>query len=213
VARILGLGEVMKLAVNNPEEEKMLLDKLLLTTVELDRVVRDLNKILDVRKNNSSVITEINLREEMQLIKINLQKEIDETNTTINEEFSAVEVIHSVKPYIDSILMNLISNAIKYRHPQRKPVITITSEQLGNYISLSVRDNGLGIDLAKYEDKLFKLYSRFHSHVEGKGMGLYLVKTQVASLGGRIEVSSEVYNGITFRIILPAKMESLVASS
>jgi ligand-binding sensor domain-containing protein/signal transduction histidine kinase len=210
VARILGLGQVLKLP-QRPEEEKMILEKLLLTTQELDRVVKDLNLILDIRKNNSSVITEINLVREMEFVKINLQKEIDETETTILEDFSPVEVIFSVKPYIDSILLNLVSNAIKYRHPGRAPIIQISTQREGEFVCLTVRDNGLGIDLSKYEDKLFKLYSRFHSHVEGKGMGLYLVKTQVAALGGRIEVSGEVYNGITFKIYLQAKMDMVLS--
>ena len=74
--------------------------------------------------------------------------------------------------------MNLVSNAIKYRHPERKPLIHVTVEKVDPFICLCVRDNGLGINLSKYEDKLFKLYNRFHSHVEGKGLGLYLVKTQ-----------------------------------
>jgi signal transduction histidine kinase len=147
----------------------------------------------------------------MELVYTTLQKEIDETNADIMADFSAIEMIHSVKPYIDSILMNLVSNAIKYRHPKRKPIITISTEQYKNYVCLSVQDNGLGIDLMKHKDKLFRLYSRFHSHVEGKGMGLYLVKTQVEALGGKVEVTSEVNHGITFKIFLQMKMENVVA--
>jgi signal transduction histidine kinase len=79
-------------------------------------------------------------------------------------------------------------------------VIQIKSEVIENYICLTVHDNGMGLNLALYKEKLFTLYSRFHNHVEGKGMGLYLVKTQVASLGGRIEVESEIDHGMTFKI-------------
>jgi ligand-binding sensor domain-containing protein/signal transduction histidine kinase len=207
VARILGLGAVLKLPATTADDEKIILDKLIYTTQELDRVVRDLSLILDIRKNNSSVISPVNLVEEMQLVKANLQKEIEETDTEIREDFTSIEVINTVKPYIDSILMNLISNAIKYRHPDRKPVIEVRSSKFNESISLLVSDNGLGIDLTKHSDKLFKLYSRFHSHVEGKGMGLYLVKTQIDALGGTLEVSGEVNQGITFKIILPAKVE------
>ena len=71
-----------------------------------------------------------------------------------------------------------------------------------NFICLIVKDNGLGIDLKLYGEKIFKLYSRFHDHVEGKGFGLYLVKTQVSAMGGKLEVTSEVNEGTTFYIYL-----------
>jgi signal transduction histidine kinase len=138
----------------------------------------------------------------LRLIKMNLEKEILETEASINENFSRAPLIHTIKPYLDSILINLVSNAIKYRHPGRRPVIQIKSEKVENYICLSVRDNGLGLNLDLNKEKLFSLYSRFHHHVEGKGMGLYLVKTQVVSLGGRIEVESEIDRGTTFKIFL-----------
>lgn len=209
VARILGLGEVLKIC-KTQEEQNIILDKLMLTTKELDGVVKDLNKILEIRKNNTSVITEIDLHKEMELVRTNLQREIEETGAEIIEDFSSVDVIFSVKPYIDSILMNLISNSIKYRYPGRRPLITISSERQDEFVCLNISDNGLGINLEKYEAKMFKLYNRFHSHVEGKGLGLYLVNTQVAALGGRIEVSSTVNKGMNFRIFLLAKMENLV---
>ena len=205
VARILGLSQIMKLPNTTPDDEKIILDKLFFTTHELDRVVRDLSTILDIRKNNSSVISSINLKEEIQLVKGNLQKEIEDTGAEIVEDFSSLPEFQSVKPYIDSILMNLISNGIKYRIPDQKPIIHISSSIDHENIYLTVRDNGLGIDLTKHGDKLFKLYSRFHSHVEGKGMGLYLVKTQVDALGGTLDVASVVNKGISFTINLPLK--------
>jgi len=200
VARILGLGNILGYARKNPEEEGMILSKLIYTTQELDTVVRDLNTILELRKNNTSLITEVSFEEELRLIKVNLEKEILETDTEIWNDFSRVNSIRTIKPYLDSILVNLISNAIKYRYPGRYPVIQIKSEVIENYICLTVRDNGLGINLSLYKEKLFTLYSRFHNHVEGKGMGLYLVKTQVVALGGKIEVESEIDSGTTFKI-------------
>jgi len=200
VARILGLGNVLELVKNEPEEENKIVSKLIFATRELDTVVRDLNTILVLRKDNISIITDVTFEEELRLIKMNLEKEILETEASINEDFSRAPLIHIIKPYLDSILVNLISNAIKYRHPDRCPVIQIKSEIIANYICLTVRDNGLGINLGLYKEKLFTLYSRFHNHVEGKGMGLYLVKTQVVSLGGRIEVESEIDKGTIFKI-------------
>lgn len=202
VARILGLGNLLELIKREPAEEHKIVSKLVFSTRELDTVVRDLNTILSLRKDNISVITDVTLEEELRLIKTNLEKEILETKTLIKEDFSRAPVIHTIKPYLDSILINLVSNAIKYRHPDRRPVIQIKSDVIENYICLTVHDNGLGINLKQYKAKLFTLYSRFHNHVEGKGMGLYLVKTQVVSLGGRIDVESEIDQGTTFRIFL-----------
>jgi signal transduction histidine kinase len=205
VARILGLGQIFEFANDDRDQERMILDKMVVTTKELDRVVRDLNTILEIRKDNTSVITEIDLAEELRLVKINLEREIEETRTQILVDFSAGNMVYTIKPYLDSILINLISNAIKYRHKSRRPVIEVRSFVTPEYFCLIVKDNGMGIDLKLYKDKLFTLYSRFHDHVEGKGMGLYLVKTQVSALGGRIDVESEVNEGVTFRIYLKRK--------
>ncbi|HEY8933775.1 MAG TPA: two-component regulator propeller domain-containing protein [Cyclobacteriaceae bacterium] len=202
VARILGLGQVLDLPRTNPDEEKMIVNKLVRTTEELDNVVRDLNTILEIRKNNTHVLGRIDLTEELNIIKANLQHEIAETQTKISADFSAVNVIYTAKPYLDSILINLIHNAIKYRDTNRRPTIQLKTELHEEHICLSINDNGLGIDLELHQRNIFNLYKRFHSHVEGKGIGLYLVKTQVAALGGKIEVESKVNVGTTFKVYL-----------
>jgi ligand-binding sensor domain-containing protein/signal transduction histidine kinase len=202
VARILGLGQILELAKDNPQEEKLIVDKLIFTTEELDRVVKDINTVLVIRKNTVLTISEINLTEELQLIEDNLKNEIADTQAEIRADFTQVNMIHSVKPYLDSILLNLISNAIKYRQPGKNPCIQIRTETQNGYVCLSIKDNGLGIDLQHHQKQLFNLYKRFHAHVEGKGMGLYLVKTQVMALGGKIEVESQVNVGTTFKVFL-----------
>jgi signal transduction histidine kinase len=209
VARILGLGNLLELIKSEPSEEYKIVKQLVFSTRELDTVIKDLNTILALRKDNISILTDVNLVEELRLVKMNLEKEIFETEALINEDFSRAPVIRTIKPYLDSILINLISNAIKYRHGARCPVIQIKSEIVENYICLTVDDNGLGINLELFQEKLFTLYSRFHNHVDGKGMGLYLVKTQVASLGGRIEVESEIDRGTTFKIFFRDSAQSL----
>jgi len=97
---------------------------------------------------------------------------------------------------VESIFYNLISNALQYRSPERTPLIEITSSQDDRYFMLTVKDNGLGIDLKRHGENVFKIYKRFHPHIEGKGLGLYLVKMQAELLNGRIEVASQV-NGFT----------------
>lgn len=201
IARILGLGNLLEIT-HLPEDEIVIKQNLIVSARELDRVVKDLNTILEIRKNNTSAVAEIDLSEEFNLIQLNLDKEISETNTNIKADFTNARIIRTVRPYLDSILMNLISNALKYRHPDRPPVITIRSEMRDNFLCLRVTDNGIGIDLNQYRQKLFTMYSRFHTHVEGKGLGLYLVKTQCEALGGKIEVTSQVGEGTTFTVFI-----------
>jgi ligand-binding sensor domain-containing protein/signal transduction histidine kinase len=200
VARILGLGHILDICHNDLKEAMMIVDKIVFTTEELDRVVKDLNTVLEARRNSASVIAPVNLEEELRLIKINMEKEIQDTQTIFVEDFSNGATVWTVKAYLDSILLNLIGNAIKYRHPERKPVVSIRSEVKDNYFHVTIQDNGLGMDTALYKDKIFTLYRRFHLHIEGKGMGLYLVKTQMTAMGGKVDVESKPDEGSTFHL-------------
>jgi signal transduction histidine kinase len=186
---------------SSPEREDII-QKIIRQTEELDHVVKDLNTILDIRRDQTSILTMVDLEEAVDQIRSNLHREIQETGTHIITDFSNVRTLNSIRPYIHSILINLISNSIKYRYPGRPPVILIQSFLQAEYVHIVFRDNGLGIDLSISKDKLFSLYHRFHTHVEGKGMGLYLVKTQVMTMGGKIEVTSEVNQGTTFHVYL-----------
>jgi signal transduction histidine kinase len=108
---------------------------------------------------------------------------------------------------IQSIFYNLLSNAIKFRSPSRPlRIIARSRSENGNAI-LEISDNGLGFDTELHREKLFKLYKRFHTHVEGRGLGLYLIKSQVEVLHGEIEVDSKPGRGSMFRIILPLKVD------
>ncbi|HTJ50598.1 MAG TPA: two-component regulator propeller domain-containing protein [Cyclobacteriaceae bacterium] len=200
VARILGLGQLLDMLENAPEKKDEIYPKLVNTARELDGVVKDMNTILDFRKNSESHLTLVDLAVEVSKINVMLEREIANAHAVITTDFAQVESIRTVKPYLESILYNLISNAIKYRDEQRTPIIHVKTEIIENEICLSVADNGLGIDLTAFRDKLFTLYSRFHIHLEGKGLGLYLVKTQITALGGRIEIESEVNKGSIFKV-------------
>lgn len=167
----------------------------------LDSTIKDLSHIIELKNDVSSVRDKVSLAAELNQIKTLLQREIIEQEVTITHEFGVSE-FESVKPMVHSILYNLISNAIKYRSYERPLIITLRSQRIGNQIQLEVQDNGLGIDLVQYKEKLFGLYKRFHTHTEGKGLGLFLVKLQVESLGGNIKVSSKPGVGSTFTILL-----------
>ena len=100
-----------------------------------------------------------------------------------------------------SIFYNLISNSVKYRRPKIGTIIEIKSHLVNNQIELTFSDNGMGIDLSRNGDQVFGLYKRFHTHIEGKGMGLFMVKTQVENLGGAISINSKPNEGTIFKIV------------
>ncbi len=171
------------------------------SALSLETVIYDLGKIVDIRKDKFALVENISLEEEINLITESLSAHIRGNNVEIIRNLS-VPHIKSIKAYINSILYNLISNAIQYRHPERKPIITLSTLSQNGSIILQVQDNGLGIDMRAFEKDMFKLYKRFHTHVPGKGLGLYLIKQQVEKLSGNITVKSEVNQGTTFTITL-----------
>lgn len=169
----------------------------------LDSTIKDLSHIIELKNDVSSVRDKVSLLAELKQIKSLLQREIIEQSVTITHEFN-VDEFESVKPMVHSIMYNLISNAVKYRSYERPLVITLRSQRVGNQIQIEVQDNGLGIDLNRFKDKLFGLYKRFHTHTEGKGLGLFLVKLQAESLGGSVNIQSKPGIGTTFTVMLNA---------
>jgi signal transduction histidine kinase len=101
---------------------------------------------------------------------------------------------------MESIMLNLITNSIKYAAPNRNPVILIATKKVGNTVSMVYSDNGIGMDMNQVRGRIFGLYQRFHNHPESKGIGLYLVHSQVTALGGTIQVNSTLNEGTTFQI-------------
>jgi signal transduction histidine kinase len=143
--------------------------------------------------------SEIDLNRLLEKVKSILANEIRETAATIESKLEA-KTIYSLGPYIESIFLNLLSNSIKYRHTDRALRIAVRSSKQNGSVLLTFEDNGLGIDMEKNGRNVFNLYKRFHFHVEGKGIGLFLVKTQVDALGGTINVNSQIDRGTTFEI-------------
>jgi signal transduction histidine kinase len=97
----------------------------------------------------------------------------------------------------------LLSNALKYSSPDRKPEVKIVSYQEKEFTILQVSDNGLGLS-KENQSKIFGMFKRVHQHVEGSGIGLYIIKKMIENVGGKIEVKSEVGKGTTFKVVLPS---------
>jgi len=133
----------------------------------------------------------------------NLKSEITRSEAEIvtNIQPEAADIV-SIKSYVQSALFNLVANAIKYRSTERTPVISIEAAKREDRTVITVSDNGMGINLGTHGDRIFGLYNRFHLEQEGKGLGLYMTKTQIESLGGQIAVDSTEGVGTTFIITL-----------
>jgi PAS domain S-box-containing protein len=200
-ANIIGFTEILQDEILTKQEQKELLQGLSASVLGLDSIIKDINFILQSQRevhNKKEVIVFSKLVEDIILSIGNL---IDIKSMQIMTDFAEVDEIYSLKVYMYSIFYNLISNSVKYSKPNQKQFIDIKSKNENGKIILTFKDNGLGFDMKSKSDKIFGLYNRFHSHVEGKGMGLFMVKTQVESLGGEISVVSELNEGTKFTIV------------
>src|SRR5690606_13052599 len=132
------------------------------------------------------------------------QLDITETvrATVFRVDFQAAPTVFSVRPMVTSIMLNLVSNALKFRSPARTLQVRITTRRNQQYTTLTVADNGLGIDLSAFQNDLFKMYKRFHDRHEGKGLGLYMIKSQVDQLNGFVEINSTPDKGCEFVVHL-----------
>ncbi|MGI4865232.1 MAG: sensor histidine kinase [Janthinobacterium lividum] len=121
----------------------------------------------------------------------------------LTADFSAAPTAHFPRIYLESILKNLVSNALKYRAPERAPTVQVRSHRQGTNVVLTVADNGLGIDLARDRQRLFEPFTRLTADGEGVGLGLHLIQAIVQQRGGALDVSSTLGRGTTFTVVLP----------
>jgi|GEM_PF-4888991 len=169
-------------------------------STSLDETLNNLNDII-------SINTSINLIFEPLLLNAYIKRALDILSDQIHRKNAVIlnrvnqDVVINYNPaYIESIILNFLSNALKYSDPGRQPVVTINCwEEKGKPV-LSVADNGIGIDLKKNGDKLFGLYKTFNGNTDARGIGLFITKNQVEYMGGRIEVESELGKGTIFKI-------------
>ncbi|MGB3617980.1 MAG: PAS domain S-box protein [Catalinimonas sp.] len=201
VARLLGLTQIIDPAVVTEQTQALAYIKQ--TGSDLDQALRDLNQVLDVRQDLTPVCETVSLSALLDEVQRPLQTSMLTTGAKLTVNFSDAPELCTMRPYVYSVLYHLMTNAVKFRHPHREPRISLTSVREHTGLTLLISDNGLGFDAARYQDRMFRFYQRFHSHVGGKGLGLYLVREQVEMLGGEISVESAENQGTTFRIYLP----------
>jgi PAS domain S-box-containing protein len=184
------------------ERSLIVLDKMKTAISRVTKTIGSLSEATKARKNLYDDIESVSFARILDEILDDIAEVVVSANATIFKDFSAVDSVVFSKSGLRSILYNFVTNGVKYRDPNRKPVVNITTAIEGEFVVITIADNGLGINLEKHGKKLFAIFKRLHDHVEGTGVGLYLVKRIVDNNGGKIEVESELGVGTTFKIYL-----------
>ena len=174
-------------------------------TEKLSETIEYLNEIITIQKNTNITKTRIRLKDEIEKTKRALSLVIRESQIKIVHSIPDDFTVLAIPAYLDSILLNLFTNAIKYKSPERQAVLEIDHETDGNYTFINFKDNGLGIDLEKNGHKIFGMYKTFHGNEDAKGIGLFITKNQLKAMGGKIDVESQVGVGSTFKVLLNEK--------
>ncbi|GAA4239284.1 hypothetical protein GCM10022291_32970 [Postechiella marina] len=168
----------------------------------LEETVFHLTQVSKIKVVEETKLHLLNLCAYIEKAIYNVAAIAKNTNTTIINNVEDDLLVKGLPAYLDSIILNFLTNAIKYRSEKRAPQIILNSRLQGNFTVLEIVDNGLGIDLEKNKDNLFKMYKTFHANKDALGIGLFITKNHIESLGGKVEVISKVDGGTTFSVFL-----------
>ncbi|MFD2917386.1 sensor histidine kinase [Psychroserpens luteus] len=168
----------------------------------LGETVENLNEVASINIKTDNIIESLNLSDYLNKAKKSIAAIILDSKSIIEIDVNKDLQILGIPAYLDSIILNFLTNAIKYKKPNEPAKIDISTDITDKKIVLKIKDNGQGIDLEKYGEKLFGMYKTFHRHEDSRGLGLFITKNQVEAIGGKIEVKSKVNEGTTFYIHL-----------
>lgn len=200
-SNIKGIIDLLNLESIADEKDKMLFLKLVDTINNIDQILIDLNKLLTIQNSLNIKYEKVQLEKMLNSILKTMEQDFQSIQAKVVMDLSKKSEVIACKPYILSVFQNLLSNSYKYRNPDKNLEVQIkTWEDEAGHAIIEFKDNGIGIDLTRYKDRVFKLYSRFHRHINGSGLGLYLVKSQINAMGGEIEIESTPGIGTTFNI-------------
>lgn len=201
ISNIEGLINTLK-EIQGPDqsnEELQILDLLEKSVLRFKATIQDLADIAKTQRNLDEDIDNVNIKDTIDDVLESLSKEINAVDGDIKVDYNDCSFIRMSKGQFKSIIFNLISNSVKYISPDRKPLIEVTCQALEGFTMVEVKDNGLGVSRSN-QSKMFSMFKRFHDHVEGSGIGLYIVKRILDNTGGKIEVESEPNKGTTIKV-------------
>ncbi|MGO4920683.1 ATP-binding protein [Maribacter spongiicola] len=202
-APLTNLKSLMRMALESDitfNEVMPIVEKMNVVTKVMCDKITGLNMVIATKSNFGASKTRLEFSEVVGKLKTSYSKEIIEGRTIIKEDYSACPSINYNKIQLEGVLQTLMSNALKYRHPKRKLSIKIETKDVNGRVQLSFKDNGLGFE-QEFSDKIFALFKRLHTHVDGLGVSLYIMKTIIDENGGTIDVLSQVNKGTEFIII------------
>ncbi len=183
---------------SNLDEYRLIFEKIRNVSINLNDTMNELMDMLQIKKNIKIERSELRFKDVLDKVVQSFEGNLIQSGASVTYEFQ-VASIYFPKAYLESIFQNLLSNAIKYRSEERRLEIHFATELLPTgIVQLTAQDNGLGIDLERFGDKLFGMHKTFHDHKEARGVGLFLTKTQMETMGGSIRAESEVDKGTTF---------------
>jgi PAS domain S-box-containing protein len=200
VNNLLSIFSLLDVSKIDDPETLQFIEMLKSTSESLKQALNDYVDILTLKDNAIAQIEELDLNESLKVVMRSISSLIQNSKVTVHTDFSKLEKINFNKAYLESIFLNLITNSIKYAKPGCSPIISIYSRNNNGIDQLFFSDNGIGFDMNLVKDKVFGLHQKFHNHIDSKGIGLYLVNNHITSLGGKIEVESEINEGTTFII-------------
>lgn len=192
---------------NEPERRAKLIAMINTASQNVQETLTALIDSLIIREESLNVRETVYLEQVFEKCLNQFQGLIEQTGASISANFEGFEEVSGNTVYFESIFSNLISNALKYRNPDKKPVIEVKTRQWDDQYQISFADNGLGIDLKRHGAKIFGLQKTFHRNKDAKGIGLFLIKSQVEAMGGSIEVESEVLQGSTFTVTFKNRID------
>jgi signal transduction histidine kinase len=194
------LNLIEDIPIENPDLKEMITG-FSKSTFLLNETINDLVKVIIIKDNPSIQKEKVLIKEVFENVFNQLSFLISLNKPFLKIELEEVTILNINKSYLESIFLNLLTNSIKYRAANKQLKILISCKVVGENVILTIKDNGIGIDMERNRDKIFGLYQRFHNYPDSKGLGLYLVKSQVETMGGNITVESKVDKGTTFTII------------
>ncbi|MCB4799622.1 PAS domain-containing sensor histidine kinase [Neotamlana laminarinivorans] len=168
----------------------------------LGETVDNLNTVASINTKKDIQLESLNLKQAFNTILNSLSAQIIASKADISLDIDSTIHILGIPAYLDSIILNFLTNAIKYKKPNESPKIEIKTDVVDDYVIISIKDSGLGLDLERYGEKLFGMYKTFHRNKDSKGIGLFITKNQIEAIGGKVEIESEVNVGTTFKIHL-----------
>jgi PAS domain S-box-containing protein len=198
-SNIQGISALIESAATEDDRNEMI-QLLKKVAANLNETLFNLNNVVNIQTSIDIIVEPLSLQEYVLRTLATQNAQILFRKATIINKVSDDIFINYNRAYLESILLNLLSNALRYSHPEREPVISFTCFQENEQLVLSVADNGIGIDLKKHGENMFGIYQTFNGNADARGFGLFITKNQIEAMGGKIVVESTVGKGTTFKL-------------